>query len=71
MLLAVEVFVVERQWGVGRVPELSRAVMLLAMRRHKPDTYEWYRHFLESFCAASGTVKASDVRPLHVPRCPC
>jgi len=33
VLLATEVFVTERQWGVGRVPELSRAVMVIRCRR--------------------------------------
>src|SRR5262249_26918194 len=40
VILAVEVFVTERRWGVGRLPELSRAVMLLAIRRRKPNTTE-------------------------------
>jgi hypothetical protein len=36
VLLAVEMFVTERQWGVGYVPELSRAEMLLRIRKRRP-----------------------------------
>ena len=37
-------------------------------RHHAPDTYQNYRHFLQSFCNFHGRLLAVDVRPIHVTR---
>jgi integrase len=35
---------------------------------HAADTYANYRHFLQSFCDAYGTLLAADIKPFHVSR---
>lgn len=35
-------------------------------RQHKPETYEWHRHYLQSFCSRHGKLVTADVRPFHV-----
>lgn len=32
----------------------------------KPETYEWRRHFLQSFCTRFGSLKVTELKPLHV-----
>ena len=32
-----------------------------SQRHHKPETYEWYRHFLQDFCESYGVMAAADV----------
>lgn len=39
-----------------------------AQRHNKPATYAWYRHFLQSFSDAYGSLKVEDLRPFHVTR---
>ena len=34
----------------------------------KPATYEWRRHFLQSFCSLYGKVRVRDLKPYHVTR---
>ena len=58
----------------GRLPEpkyLSVAVICDLFLRHSEkhnsaDTFAWYKHFLQSFCDACGTVPALEVKPFHV-----
>lgn len=35
-------------------------------RHNLPDTYEWYRSFLQDFCDHCGGVDACDLKPYHV-----
>lgn len=37
-------------------------------RHNEPDTFENYRHFLQSFCDRYGRVAAADLKPFHVTR---
>jgi integrase len=37
-------------------------------RHNDRATYEWYRHFLQSFCDLYGRVPACELKPIHVTR---
>src|SRR5262245_13988334 len=35
-------------------------------RHHKPETFRWYRSYLQDFCAKYGRLPAKDLKPIHV-----
>ncbi|MBP3957861.1 hypothetical protein J8F10_21620 [Gemmata sp. G18] len=35
-------------------------------RAHKPDTFEWHRYYLQSFCDRFGRLMTADVKSYHV-----
>lgn len=37
-------------------------------KHHSPDTFENYRHFLQSFCKLHGRLLAAEVKPFHITR---
>jgi integrase len=37
-------------------------------KHHKPETYAWYLHFLQSFSNLHGLLGAAELKPLHVTR---
>src|SRR5208282_5955900 len=37
-----------------------------SQKHHVPDSYQWYRGYLQDFCELYGTLLVQDLRPLHV-----
>ncbi|QJW98443.1 tyrosine-type recombinase/integrase [Frigoriglobus tundricola] len=37
-----------------------------SQRLHKPDTFEWHRYYLQSFCDHHGRLMIAEVKPFHV-----
>ena len=37
-----------------------------SQKQHIPDTYSWYRGYLQDFCNLYGTLLVPDLKPLHV-----
>lgn len=60
----------------GQVPEPSHFLVAsvcdlfldYSQKNHEPDTYDWYRRFLQDFCDTYGRVAVSDLKPFHVYR---
>jgi integrase len=62
--------------GAARLPDAeSLAVATVcdlfldfSEKHHSPDTYRWYRDYLQDFCESYGTLLARHLKPLHVSR---
>ncbi len=62
--------------GSGRLPDADtlRVATICdlfldhSQKHHVPDTYFYYRHFLQDFCDLYGTLRVQDLKPLHVSR---
>lgn len=60
--------------GTGKLPEsdtLRVAVVCdlfleFSHKHHAPDTWRWYKDYLQDFCEFFGTLLAKDLKPLHV-----
>ena len=39
-----------------------------SVKKHAPDTYASYKHFLQAFCDGHGKLLASSIKPFHVTR---
>lgn len=60
--------------GTGKLPDadtLRVAVICdlfleYSQRHHTPDTYHWYRDYLQDFCELFGNLLVNDLKPLHV-----
>src|SRR5262249_3515686 len=35
-------------------------------KEHEPETFDWHRHYLQSFCDRCGHLKAGDLIPFHL-----
>lgn len=50
------------------VAQLADLFLDHSQRHHAADTYELYRHFLQSFCDSYGRLTAATIKPFHVTR---
>src|SRR5262249_15823841 len=50
-----------------KVSQVCDLFLNWSQKHHKPDTYNWYRYFLQSFSDKFGQL-ARDLKPLHVTR---
>lgn len=49
-----------------RVCQVCDLFLDWSSKHHKPDTYKWYRYFLQNFSDQHGQLSAHDIKPLHV-----
>src|SRR5205085_4227627 len=60
--------------GAARLPAAPHVATVCdlfldySQKHHAPDTYRGYRDFLQDFCETYGTLRGSDLKPLHVTR---
>src|SRR4051812_27641840 len=47
------------------LPQVCDLFLEYSNHEHEPPTYDQYRHFLQSFCTATGRVKARDLKLHH------
>ena len=60
--------------GSGKLPEADTLRVATvcdlfldhSQKHHVPDSYQWYRGYLQDFCNLYGTLLVQDLRPLHV-----
>ena len=51
-----------------RVATICDLFLDYSQKHHVPDTYHWYRGYLQDFCDLYGTLLVQDLKPLHVSR---
>jgi site-specific recombinase XerD len=62
--------------GSGKLPEADtlRVATICDLfldyseKHHVPDTFRWYKDYLQDFCDLYGTLLVQDLKPLHVSR---
>ena len=62
--------------GSGKLPEADTLRVATvcdlfldhSQKHHVPDTFNWYRLYLQDFCDLHGTLLVADLKPLHVTR---
>jgi integrase len=62
--------------GSGKLPEADtfRVATICdlfldhSQKHHVPDTFRWYKDYLQDFCDLYGTLLVQDLKPLHVSR---
>lgn len=59
---------VEKKTGPVRVAVLCDLFLDFSEQNHEPDTFRWFKHFLQSFCERHGTMDVADLKPFHVSR---
>jgi len=52
--------------GLVTVAKACDLFLVHAEKHTAPDTFKFYRYFLQSFCDAHGTRKVSSLKPIHV-----
>lgn len=51
-----------------QVAQVCDLFLCYSNKHHKPETYNWYRYFLQTFCEQFGTLLVADLKPLHASR---
>ena len=62
--------------GSGKLPEADtlRVATVCDLfldyseKHHVPDTFAWYKQYLQDFCDLYGTLLVQDLKPLHASR---